>query len=85
MLLADAPRLLDLLRDSVMRNDAKALVFAAHSLKTPCAMFGSSQLADLCQELEDQGVAGAMSEVAGKAATLAAGVETLFRELETRA
>ncbi|MBI3171402.1 MAG: Hpt domain-containing protein [Hydrocarboniphaga effusa] len=83
-LLADAPRLLGLLRDSVARGDAHELVFAAHSLKTPCAMFGSSGLAGLCQELEDQGAAGAMAGAAGKAAVLDARFEALIRELELR-
>lgn len=83
-LLADAPRLLGLLRDSVARNDAQALVFAAHSMKAPCAMFGSSELAGLCQELEDQGAADEMANAKGRAAALAERFETLLRELELR-
>lgn len=83
-LLADAPRLLGLLRDSVARNEAQALVFAAHSLKAPCTMFGSSGLAGLCQELEDVAAVGAMADARGIAAALAARFETLVRELEAR-
>lgn len=81
-LVADAPRLLGLLRDSVARDDTRALVFAVHALKVPCGMFGSAELAGLCQELEDLGDAGTLAGVQVKAGELAARFEALVRELE---
>jgi HPt (histidine-containing phosphotransfer) domain-containing protein len=83
-MVSDAPRLLGQLRDSAARNDTQALVLAAHSLKTPCAMFGFPGLSSLCQDLEDLGAMGAMADARDKASELATRFEALVRELESR-
>jgi HPt (histidine-containing phosphotransfer) domain-containing protein len=58
--LADAPRLLADLRQSLERGDAAGVRLAAHSLKSNGAAFGAQAFADLCKEMEAVGKAGAL-------------------------
>jgi HPt (histidine-containing phosphotransfer) domain-containing protein len=58
--LADAPRLLADLRQSLERGDAAGVRLAAHGLKSNGAAFGAQTFADLCKEMEAVGKAGAM-------------------------
>jgi signal transduction histidine kinase/DNA-binding response OmpR family regulator len=58
--LADAPRLLADLRQSLERGDAAGVRLTAHSLKSNGATFGAHAFADLCKEMEAVGKAGAL-------------------------
>jgi len=58
--LADAPRLLADLRESLERGDAAGVRLAAHSLKSNGAAFGAQAFADLCKEMEAVGKAGVL-------------------------
>jgi CheY-like chemotaxis protein/HPt (histidine-containing phosphotransfer) domain-containing protein/two-component sensor histidine kinase len=48
----ETPRLLGALHEASIRDDAEALQFAAHSMKSSSAHVGAVQLAGLCKELE---------------------------------
>ncbi len=83
-LLDDAARMTSVLRASVARGDAGEIQRAAHSLKTPCGMFGAGELARLSQELEDQAAAGITEGAADRAENLVARFEQLTQELAAR-
>ncbi len=70
--LAQGPALVARLRQSVDEGDAAGLRLAAHTLKSNANTFGGSALAEVCQELERIGAAGAVdgaSELVGRAET----------------
>lgn len=50
--LAEGPRIMDALRESVRSNDRRSLNRAAHSLKSTAATFGAANLSRLCRDLE---------------------------------
>ena len=52
LFLAEAPKLIASLRESLERGDAETVRRSAHTLKSNAATFGASVLSDLCQELE---------------------------------
>jgi HPt (histidine-containing phosphotransfer) domain-containing protein len=60
--LAEAPRLLQALRDASEREDSKALQEAAHSLKSSSANLGVVDLAKLCRELEMEARSGKLEQ-----------------------
>ncbi|MBW8877746.1 MAG: response regulator [Acidobacteria bacterium] len=73
--LAETPRRLERLRDALLRADAEALTFVAHSLKGSSAQIGAVRVAALSDELEQKGKDADL----GDAANLLAELE---RELE---
>jgi CheY-like chemotaxis protein len=56
--LASSQKLLSAIRDSVEADDPKALVSAAHTLKSSSAQVGAQGLSNLCKELEALGRGG---------------------------
>ena len=52
---AETPRRLERLRDALLRADAQALAFVAHSLKGSSAQLGAARVAALSGELEQRG------------------------------
>jgi len=60
--LEDAPNLIAQIQAAVQQQDAAALRFAAHTLKSISATLGAVTLAQLCQELETIGRTGMMAE-----------------------
>jgi HPt (histidine-containing phosphotransfer) domain-containing protein len=60
--LEDAPKHLANLNAAVDRNDAPAVQFAAHTLKSASGTFGATQLAGLCQQMEDQAKSGQIGD-----------------------
>jgi two-component system sensor histidine kinase/response regulator len=56
--LASSQKLLSAIRDSVEADDPKALVSAAHTLKSSSAQVGAQALSNLCKELEALGRGG---------------------------
>ena len=68
--LAEGPALVARLRQSVDDGDAAGLRLAAHTLKSNANTFGGAALAEVCQELEHIGAAGAVdgaAELVGRA------------------
>jgi len=61
---------LDKIRAALAANDGKAVVFAAHSLKSSSAMLGAHGLAAHCADLEALGDTAAIDEAAMKFETL---------------
>jgi two-component system sensor histidine kinase/response regulator len=51
----DSPRLVDRIRQAVMRKDADELEKAAHGLKGSVLNFGAKSVADIAQALETMG------------------------------
>ena len=60
--LEDAPNLIAQIQAAVQQQDAAALRYAAHTLKSISATLGAVTLAQLCQELETIGRTGMMAE-----------------------
>jgi HPt (histidine-containing phosphotransfer) domain-containing protein len=58
--LKDAPARLDAMRAALAAADARAIGKAAHALKGGCAYVGATRMYDLCNKLEDQGIAGTL-------------------------
>ncbi|WTU05716.1 response regulator (plasmid) [Kitasatospora sp. NBC_00070] len=63
--LEDAPGLLDQLRSGLDTGDAELARRAAHTLKSNAKTFGLDRLSPLCQEAENHGAAGRLTEVSG--------------------
>lgn len=72
--LETAPPLLARLNQGVITGNAADVRAAAHTIKSSSKDFGATLLAELCQELEDMGKAGALAG----AAELAARVEVEY-------
>jgi len=68
--LDDAPSRLDAIRAAVVRNDPRALSFAAHAFKSGSGNLGATAVSALCAELEARGKEGNMTDAPGKVAEL---------------
>jgi signal transduction histidine kinase/DNA-binding response OmpR family regulator len=68
LFLENAPKLLETMRTAVAQGDPAGLQRAAHTLKSTTAMLGATALSSLCQELESQGEAKALTSTADKIA-----------------
>lgn len=64
--LADAPLLLEALKEAGIKKDNSALLLAAHSLKSSSAQMGALKLSGLARELEDFSRSGKMEGVLEK-------------------
>lgn len=72
-------RMLETLRKALEGGDARAVVFAAHQLRSPLKIFGASRADELALEVERIGRTGTLS---GAAAALAPLEEELARVLD---
>lgn len=66
----DAPRLIELMRQAAAANDPAKFRRAAHSLKSNSANFGATNLAKLCQAMEDAGQRAVLDNVAPRLAEI---------------
>lgn len=60
--LDDAPKRIEMLRESISRLDAHRTAQAAHALKGSSANFGATQLVTMCAFIEQQGRAGSLDQ-----------------------
>jgi HPt (histidine-containing phosphotransfer) domain-containing protein len=65
------------IQEAVMHDDTKALLQAAHALKSSSAMIGALGLSDFMKDLEHKGRQGMVSQSQGKMAEL----DALYREV----
>ena len=77
--LAEAPKLLQAMREAIVRDDAEALNHAAHTLKSSSASFGATALANLCQVLEADSRQGLIQNGAAKIQQL----ECLYEQVKS--
>jgi HPt (histidine-containing phosphotransfer) domain-containing protein len=59
-----SPQLVKSIHEAIARNEAQALFFAAHSLKSSSALLGATSLSSLCLKLENMGRNDAMHDAA---------------------
>jgi PAS domain S-box-containing protein len=79
-----APLRLKALGEALAQGNAQALVQAAHSLKGICGNLGAREMAALCDELEKQGRAGALSRAEALLAQLGEEYARVCRALEAK-
>ncbi len=78
----DSPRLVKAIHEAIARNEAQALFFAAHSLKSSSALLGAISLSSLCLKLETMGRNDAMHDAASLLQVLNEEFEGVLRALE---
>ena len=78
----NAPPLVKSIHETIARNDAKGLRFAAHSLKSSSALLGATELSSLCLKLENMGRKDSMHEAPLICSDLDKEFEVVLRALE---
>jgi HPt (histidine-containing phosphotransfer) domain-containing protein len=77
-----APDKISAIEKAAEKNDSKALMVAAHSLKSSSAYIGALRLSALSKELEEMGRSGQIDDAASKAKELRAEYERAKASLE---
>lgn len=80
MFLEDTPRYLRDMHAACDAEDADALEYSAHTLKSSCRTFGADRLAVVCQTLEERARKNQLDE---RTAALTAKADTLFEDVRT--
>ena len=81
--LEDTPRHIRAMREALAASDAPALERAAHQLKGSSGSFGTLGMVGLCQELETQARASALSEAPDRLRDLEAEYQRVQEVLKT--
>jgi PAS domain S-box-containing protein len=79
--LDDCPRLLARVREAIGDGDARALTFAAHTLKGSVSNFNAARAAAAARTLEELGRSGRLTDAPTACATLEHSIEQLCAEL----
>jgi HPt (histidine-containing phosphotransfer) domain-containing protein len=77
----NAPKRIEQLRGAIAGGDARMLGFAAHTLKTNCAMLGATGMAALCATLEEYGDRAAFDDAAAVLVDVEAEFEKVVQAL----
>ena len=80
----DASNLMNEIRQSVEGASAPRLQQSAHTLKSSAAMFGAAEMSLTCEELEEMGSKGTLSEAAKALALLEAQFSAVERDLRSQ-
>lgn len=81
LFLGDLPRRIAAIAAAVERTDAAAIAFHAHALRSGAGNFGASVLDDVCGQLEQAGLCGALEDARAAFAELAREGERVRRAL----
>jgi HPt (histidine-containing phosphotransfer) domain-containing protein len=79
--LSDATRLMDALKDALIREDAAAVKLSAHALKGSVRIFATARLYDWAWEIEQRADQGHLDPATGKLADLQEHFDLLRQEL----
>ncbi len=80
--LRNGDELLDEMRRAVATDDAPTLQRAAHTLKGGSGIYGATNLADICRELEDAAREGVLAGAAERVAEIGVAFEQVRTALE---
>jgi histidine phosphotransfer protein HptB len=75
----DTTKRLDVIRETISRDDPPALKAAAHALKGSCGNLGADQMQKICERLEQMGLSGDISN----ASKLLSQLESEFGQIQT--